>query len=62
MPTPRKFGARPRKHPYSIPRRELDPAALRASHRVPADLGRQVRTSSGMTIIRVGRMRRMRAL
>ncbi|MBV1835636.1 hypothetical protein [Acetobacter estunensis] len=45
---PRKFGAAPRKRPYSIPRRPLDLSALKKGH-VPADLDHQVRVSGGMT-------------
>ncbi|GEN61127.1 hypothetical protein ANI02nite_30110 [Acetobacter nitrogenifigens DSM 23921 = NBRC 105050] len=57
MPSPRKFGARPRKLPYSIPRRDLDVCALAASFRVRPDLTKQVRTSGGMTCVDNSKMK-----
>lgn len=57
---PRKFGEKPRKHPYSLSPRALDHRALEASSKIKPNLAMQVRVSSGMTQIDASLMKAVR--
>ncbi|AQS83993.1 hypothetical protein A0U92_03535 [Acetobacter aceti] len=56
----RRFGEKPRKHPYSISPRALDHEALEKSSKIKPNLAMQVRVSSGMTQIDASLMKAVR--